>query len=67
MSKTGLRKVLKALFSDIGLSDKEILELLKNLGKDEQSVQNLTEFINKTKEEDLKKKADIIRNMNAQR
>ena len=65
MSKTGLRKVLKALFSDIGLSDKEILKLLKNLGKDEQSVQNLTKFINKTKEEDLKKKADIIRNMNA--
>ena len=65
MSKTGLRKVLKALFSDIGLSDKEILKLLKNLGKDEQSVQNLTKFINKTKEADLKKKADIIRNMNA--
>lgn len=64
MSKKGLRKVLKALFSDMGLSDNEMLKLLKDLGKDEQSVQNLTKFINKTKENDLKKKTDIIRNMN---
>ena len=64
MSKKGLRKILKSLFSDMGLSDNEILRLIKDLGKDEQSVQNLTKFINKTKEEDLKKKSDIIRNMN---
>ena len=65
MSKTGLRKILKSLFSDMGLSEKETLELLKNLGKDEQSVENLTKFINKTKQDDLKKKADIIKNMNS--
>ena len=65
MSKTGLRKILKSLFSDMGLSEKETLELLKDLGKDEQSVQNLTKFINKTKQNDLKKKADIIKNMNS--
>ena len=64
MSKQGLRKILKALFSDMGLSDKEMLKLLKDLGKDEQSVQNLTNFINKSKKDDLKKKSDIIRNMN---
>jgi hypothetical protein len=64
MSKKGLRKILKSLFSDMGLSDNEMLKLLKDLGKDEQSVQNLTKFINKTKEADLKKKSDIIRNMN---
>ena len=64
MSKTGLRKILKALFSDMGMSDEETLDLLKDLGKDEQSVENLTKFINKNKQNDLKKKADIIRNMN---
>ena len=31
-----------------------MLKLLKDLGKDEQSVTNLTKFINKTKENDLK-------------
>ena len=64
MSKKGLRKILKALFTDMGLTDNEMLKLLKDLGKDEQSVQNLTNFINKSKKNDLKKKTDIIRNMN---
>jgi len=64
MSKKGLRKILKALFLDMGLEEKEIVKMLKDLGKDEQSVQNLTKFINKTKKNDLKKKTDIIINMN---
>ena len=51
MSKKGLRKILKSLFSDMGLEENEILRMLKDLGKDEQSVQNLTKFINKTKKE----------------
>ena len=37
---------------------------LKDLGKDEESVQNLTTFINKTKKKDLQRKTDIIINMN---
>ena len=64
MSKKGLRKILKALFSDMGMDEKETLKMLKNLGKDEQSVHNLTKFINKTKKNDLKRKTDVIRNMN---
>ena len=64
MSKKGLRKILKALFSDMGLEEKETIKMLKNLGKDEQSVHNLTKFINKTKKNDLKRKTDVIRNMN---
>ena len=64
MSKQGLRKILKALFSDMGLEEKEIIRMLKDLGKDEESVQNLTTFINKTKKKDLQRKTDIIINMN---
>ena len=64
MSKQGLRKILKALFSDMGLEEKEIIRMLKDLGKDEESVQNLTTFINKTKKKDLQRKTDIIININ---
>ena len=46
------------------MDEQQLVRLLKELGKDEQSVQNLTKFVNTLKEKDLKKKADIIRNMN---
>lgn len=64
LSKIGLQKVIKSVFTGTDLDEQQLVILLKELGKDEQSVQNLTKFVNTLKEKDLKKKADIIRNMN---
>lgn len=64
LSKLGLQKVIKSVFTGTNMDEQQLVRLLKELGKDEQSVQNLTKFVNTLKEKDLKKKADIIRNMN---
>ena len=64
LSKLGLQKVIKSVFTGTDMDEQQLIRLLKELGKDEQSVQNLTKFVNTLKEKDLKKKADIIRNMN---
>ena len=64
LSKLGLQKVIKSVFTGTDMDEQQLVRLLKELGKDEQSVQNLTKFVNILKEKDLKKKADIIRNMN---
>lgn len=64
LSKIGLQKVIKSVFTGTDMDEQQLVRLLKELGKDEQSVQNLTKFVNTLKEKDLKKKADIIRNMN---
>ena len=37
--------------------------MLKQIGKDEQSVQNLTKLVNKTRKRDTERKAMIIKNM----
>lgn len=64
LSKIGLQKVIKSVFTGTDMDEQQLVRLLKELGKDEQSVQNLTKFVNTLKEKDLKKKANIIRNMN---
>ena len=64
MSKNGLRKLLKAMFLDMGLEEKEIVKMLRQLGKDEQSIKNLTKLVNKTRKKDTERKALIIKNMN---
>ena len=64
MSKNGLRKLLKAMFLDMGLEEKEIVKMLRQLGKDEQSIKNLTKLVNKTRKKDTDRKALIIKNMN---
>lgn len=63
ISKKGLRKLLKSMFLDMGLEEQEIIKMLKQIGKDEQSVQNLTKLVNKTRKRDTERKAMIIKNM----
>ena len=62
-SKKGLRKLLKSMFLDMGLEEQEIIKMLKQLGKDEQSIKNLTMLVNKTRKKDTERKAMIIKNM----
>ena len=38
--------------------------MLRQLGKDEQSIKNLTKLVNKTRKKDTDRKALIIKNMN---
>ena len=64
LSKNGLRKLLKSMFLDMGLEEKEIIDLIRQIGKDEQSVVNLTKLVNKTRKKDTERKAMIIKNMN---
>jgi hypothetical protein len=64
LSKNGLRKLLKSMFLDMGLEEKEIIGLIRQIGKDEQSVVNLTKLVNKTRKKDTERKAMIIKNMN---
>ena len=47
----------------MGLEEQEIIKMLKQLGKDEQSVKNLTMLVNKTRKKDTERKAMIIKNM----
>ena len=63
ISKKGLRKLLKSMFLDMGLEEQEIIKMLKQLGKDEQSIKNLTMLVNKTRKKDTERKAMIIKNM----
>ena len=64
LSKNGLRKLLKSMFLDMGLEEKEIIDLIRQIGKDEQSVVNLTKLVNKTRKKDTERKSMIIKNMN---
>ena len=65
ISKVELRKIVKALFSNMNTDDNETIRIIRNLGKDEKSVTQLTKLINKTKEDEVKVSADIITNMNS--
>ena len=64
ISKNELRKLLKSMFADMGLSEKEIVDMIIKIGKDDNSIKKLTKLINKSRESDTSRKALIIKNMN---
>jgi hypothetical protein len=63
LSKNNLAKLLRLLFKDKGLNEVQISKMVRGLGKDKESQDNLMDLIKNQKTDESKRNINIVKEM----
>ena len=63
MSKNNLAKLLRLLFKDKGLDEVQISKIIRGLGKDKKSQDNLMDLVKNQRNDESKRNINIVKEM----